>query len=96
MMTTTARMDDSFDPTFLTADVDVDFDFLQAQTQHQDDINDNWVSEGQAEETTTDGGEFPCAADWKDDAPDIISNTVVTMDLRPVYIYGNKEGQKSE
>ncbi|OEU17716.1 hypothetical protein FRACYDRAFT_238144 [Fragilariopsis cylindrus CCMP1102] len=83
-------MDDSCNPTFL-ADVDVDFDFLQAQTQHQDDINDNWVSEGQAEETTTDGGEFPCAADWKDDAPDIISNTVVTMEKGRIHIW--KQGR---
>jgi hypothetical protein len=31
-------MDDSFDPTFLTADVDVDVDFLRTQqTRHPDE-----------------------------------------------------------
>jgi hypothetical protein len=74
-------MDDSFDPTFL-ADVDVDFDFLQQQTRHHqdDDINNYWISEGQAEEITADGDTFPCAADWKDDAPEVISNTEVSID----------------
>ncbi|OEU09246.1 hypothetical protein FRACYDRAFT_248581 [Fragilariopsis cylindrus CCMP1102] len=83
-------MDDSFDPTFLTADVDVDFDFLRAQTQYQDDINNCWISEGQAEEIT-DPSDFPCAADWKDDAPDIISNTVVTVDKARIHIW--KQGK---
>jgi hypothetical protein len=54
-------MDDSFDPTFL-ADVDVDFDFLRAQTRHPDE--NYWISDEQAEEMTDDGpGDFPCAAD---------------------------------
>jgi hypothetical protein len=74
-------MDDSFDPTFLTADVDVDFDFLLQHTRHQDDDSNNyWISEGQAEEITADGDAFPCAADWKDDAPEVISNTEVSID----------------
>jgi hypothetical protein len=72
-------MDDSFDPTFLTG-VDVDFDFLLEQTVHQDDCNNYWISEGQAKEITADGGDFPCAADWKDDAPDVIFNTEVSID----------------
>jgi hypothetical protein len=71
-------MDNSFDSTFLTADVDVDFDFLRAQIRHPDE--NYWVSEGQAEEITADGGDFPCAADWKDDAPEVISNTEVSID----------------
>jgi hypothetical protein len=72
-------MDDSFDPTFLTADVDVDFDFLRAQTQHPDE--NYWISDEQAEEITEDHpGDFPCAADWKDDAPNVISNTEVSID----------------
>ena len=71
-------MDDSFDPTFLT-DVDVDFDFLRTQTRHQDE--NYWISEGQVEEMTSeDAGDFPCAADWKDDVPGVISNTEVTID----------------
>jgi len=72
-------MDDSFDPTFLTG-VDVDFDFLLEQTVHQDDSNNYWISEGQAEEITADGDDFPSATDWKDDAPDVISNTKVSID----------------
>ena len=71
-------MEDSFDPTFLATDVDIDFDFLRTQIRHP---NDNyWVSEGQVEEITDESGEFPCAADWKDDAPDVISNTEVSID----------------
>jgi hypothetical protein len=58
--------EDSFDPTFL-----VDFDFLRAQTRNPDD---------QTEEMTTNNGDFPCAADWKDDAPDVISSTEVSID----------------
>ncbi|OEU22028.1 hypothetical protein FRACYDRAFT_232182 [Fragilariopsis cylindrus CCMP1102] len=81
-------MDDSYDPTFLTADVDVDFDFLRAQTQHQDDTNDCW--ERQAEEIT-DPSDFPTATDWKDDAPDVISNTVVTCDKGRIHIW--KQGK---
>jgi hypothetical protein len=34
----------------------------------------------QAEEITADVEGFPSAADWKDDAPDIISNTEVSID----------------
>jgi hypothetical protein len=56
-------MDDSFDPTFLTASVDVDFDFLLKHNRHQDDSNNYWISEGQAKEITADGVDFPCAAD---------------------------------
>jgi hypothetical protein len=67
-------MDDSFDPTFLTAnvDVEVDFNFLWAQTRHPDE--NYWISDEQAEEITADGGGFPIATDWKDDAPDVLSN----------------------
>jgi hypothetical protein len=82
-------MDDSCNPTFL-ADVDVDFDFLQAQTQHPDDINNSWISEGQAEEIS-DPSDFPCATDWKDDSPDVISNTVVTMEKGRIHIW--KQGK---
>jgi antitoxin component HigA of HigAB toxin-antitoxin module len=72
-------MDDSFDPTFLTADVDVDFDFLRQQTRHPDE--NYWISEEQVEEITADSpGEFPTAADWKDDAPEVICNTEVSID----------------
>ena len=71
-------MDDSFNPAFLT-DVDVDFDFLRAQTRHPDE--NYWISEEQVEEMTAqDGGEFPNTNDWKDDAPGVISNTEVSMD----------------
>jgi hypothetical protein len=72
-------MDDSFDPTFPTADVDVDFDFLQAQTRHPDE--NYWISDEKVEEITADGSDFPSATDWKDDAMDIISNkTEVSID----------------
>jgi hypothetical protein len=72
-------MEESFDPTFLTTDVDVDFDFLRAQIRHQDD--NYWISDEQVEEiTTADSGDYPSAADWKDDAPDVISNTEVSID----------------
>jgi hypothetical protein len=71
-------MEDSFDPTFLV-DVDVDFDFLRAQTRHRDE--NYWISDEQVEEMTSeDAGDFPCAADWKDDAPGVISNTEVSID----------------
>jgi hypothetical protein len=72
-------MEDSFDPLFLAAgDVDVDFDFLRAQTRHPDE--NYWISDEQVEEMTADGGEFPTAADWKDDAPDVITSTTVSID----------------
>jgi hypothetical protein len=71
-------MDDSFDPTFLTTDVDVDFEFLRAQIRHPDD--NYWISDEQVEEITADRGDFPTAGDWKDDAPDVISNTEVSID----------------
>jgi hypothetical protein len=73
-------MEDSFDPTFLTADVDVDvdFDFLRAQTRHPDE--NYWILDEQAEEITADSGAFPNATDWKDDAPNVISNTEVSID----------------
>jgi hypothetical protein len=71
-------MEDSFDPTFLTADdVDVDFDFLRTQTRHADE--NYWISDEQVEEMNA-AGAFPCAADWKDDAPDVLSNTEVSID----------------
>jgi hypothetical protein len=74
-------MDEPFDPTFLTAnaDVDVDFNFFRAQTCHPDE--NYWISEEQAEKITADNaGDFPSAADWKDDAPNKISNTEVSID----------------
>jgi hypothetical protein len=73
-------MEDSFDPTFLSDNnVDVDFDFLRTQTRHADE--NYWISDEQVEEMTAeDAGDFPCAADWKDDAPDVISNTEVSID----------------
>jgi hypothetical protein len=73
-------MDDSFDPTFLAdVDVDVDFDFLRAQTRHPDE--NYWISDEQAEEMTDDSPcDFPCAADWKDDATNVICNTEVSVD----------------
>ena len=38
-----------------------------------------------------DGDAFPCAADWKDDAPDVISKTVVTMDKARMHLW--KQGK---
>ncbi|OEU05679.1 hypothetical protein FRACYDRAFT_258686 [Fragilariopsis cylindrus CCMP1102] len=82
-------MDDSFNPAFLT-DVDVDFDFLRAQTRHPDE--NYWISEEQVEEMTAqDGGEFPNTNDWKDDAPGVISNTVVTMEKARIHTW--KQGR---
>jgi hypothetical protein len=49
-------MDDSFNPIFLTADVDVDLDFLRQQTRHPDE--NYWTSDEQAEEIPAGGGEF--------------------------------------
>jgi hypothetical protein len=85
-------MDDSFDPTFLTADVDVDFDFLLTQSRHKDD--NYWISDEQAEEMTSDGGEFPNANDWKDDAPEVIYKTEKYLLIRLDSTYENKQRQK--
>jgi hypothetical protein len=73
-------MDDSFDPTFITADVDVDFDELRGQARHPDD--NYWISDEQVEEMTVAAGaaDFPSAVDWKDDRPDAISSTEVSID----------------
>jgi hypothetical protein len=71
-------MEDSFDPTFLSDNnIDVDFDFLRTQTRHADE--NYWISDEQVEEMNA-GGDFPNAGDWKDDAPDVISNTEVSID----------------
>jgi hypothetical protein len=70
-------MEDLFSPMFL-AKIDVDFVFLRAQTRHPDE--NYWILDEQAEEITADGSGFPSSTDWKDDAPNVISNTEVSID----------------
>jgi hypothetical protein len=85
-------MDDSFNPTFHTADVDVGFDFIRAQTCHPAD-NNYWILDEQAEEINADGGDFPSATDWEDDAPDVLSIQKYQL-IRLDGTYGNKQGRK--